>query len=200
MKATKKLLTVLLFSPWVAFAQSGSPATGQDSAGAGPDTGALRPDTSTVQSEAVRSGPLPAEDDTAFIPAPGLPPLALPQSENGVKYLCGGVGENEEAMMKGSAPEYDMSLTFATSSGAYLADVDVSISDSRGNSVLEVTCGAPILMVDLPRAGTYKVQANTGGQTVNRVVRAGGKQPAHAVLIWPAGGFGDEVATLRTNR
>lgn len=196
MKASRKLMTTFLFGPCLAFAQSATLETAQP--GMGRDTGSIRPDTRMEQSERQRSMPATAEQDAAFIPEPGMPPMALAHTDNGVKYLCGGVGENEEAMMKDAAGQYDVALTFATSAGAYLTDVDVRITDSRGNAQLEVTCNAPILMVDLPREGIYGVRAEIGGHIVNRMVRVSNRRTAHSVLVWPSAMFGDDVAALPT--
>ena len=125
-------------------------------------------------------------------PIAGLKPV----TEGDITYLCGGVGQDEIAYMKNQAKNYDMMLTFAARNGAYLADVDVDIRDARGNSVLETTCDAPILLVDLPRSGNYRVRAETAGYTLNRSVRvadAGERRGAlaSAVLSWP-----QQVATI----
>lgn len=120
------------------------------------------------------------------------PPVAelKPMVQGDVTYLCGGVGSEEAAFMKRQAKDYDLMLTFATRSGAYLADVDVDISDARGNSVLQANCDAPIMLVDLPKSGNYKVRADTAGYTLNRSVKvATGKRTRQSVaaasLVWP---------------
>lgn len=124
--------------------------------------------------------------------APPPSPIARlkPVTQDDVTYLCGGVGEEESTYMKQEARGYDLMLTFATRSGAYLADVDVDIKDAKGESVLQLACDSPILLVDLPRGGTYKVRAETAGYTLNKTVRvAGGKRQAQkvasTVLSWP---------------
>lgn len=113
-----------------------------------------------------------------------------PTTHEGVTYMCGGVGEEESDYMKQEAKDYDLMLTFATRKGAYLADVDVDISDAKGNSVLQLACDSPILLVDLPKGGTYKVRAETAGYTLNKAVKVAGgrKQSQHlasSILSWP---------------
>lgn len=193
MKARKPLMATLLFGPCLAFALSGTLEAAQP--GTGRDTGTLRPEARMEQSEKQHSRSA-EQKDAAFIPQPGMPPMALARTEKGVKYLCGGVGENEAMMMKDAAHEYDLALTFATSTGAYLADVAVRITDGRGNTLLEVTCDAPILMVDLPRAGRYEVSAQTAGHAVNRTARVSDGRTARSVLTWPSALFSDDVAAL----
>lgn len=113
-----------------------------------------------------------------------------PVTQDDVTYLCGGVGEEEVAYMKQEAKGYDLMLTFAARDGSYLADVDVDIKDAKGNSVLQTACDSPILLVDLPRSGTYRVRAETAGHELNRTVKvsAGEKKRqrvAATVLSWP---------------
>jgi hypothetical protein len=109
-----------------------------------------------------------------------------PKTENGITYLCGGVGEEQVSQMKDSKGDYDLMLTFATRSGEYLADVDVAIKDAKGKSVLQTTCGGPILLVNLPRSGTYRVQAKAEDYSLRKTVKVKAKGPAHSVVMtWP---------------
>lgn len=154
-----------------------TPAESQ--AGTMPDP-ASSGDAGAMQSEAG------SELRAAAPPAFELKPVV----QGDVTYLCGGVGEEEIAFMKREAKDYDLMLTFAARSGAYLADVDVSIADARGNSMLETNCDAPIMLVDLPKSGNYRVQAEAEGYTRNRVVRVtnakrGGPGVAVASMVWP---------------
>lgn len=145
--------------------------------------------------------PAPAESSGASSPmqpeagadlqAPSSPIARLkPVTQDNVTYLCGGVGEEEASYMKQEAKDYDLMLIFATRRGAYLADVDVDIRDSAGNSVLQLACDSPILLVDLPKGGAYKVRAEAAGYTLNKTVRvAGGRKQsqrvASSILSWP---------------
>ncbi len=100
------------------------------------------------------------------IPALAADPSALPpaQTQNGITYVTGGIGETESNAMKAAAGHYDLMLTFAERSGAYLADVKVNIADRSGDSVLDLVSG-PILLVDLP-AGRYTVRADVEGKPI----------------------------------
>ena len=109
-----------------------------------------------------------------------------PQTENGITYACGGVGSNEAAAMKQAASDYDLMVTFAASNGAYLADVNVDLADARGNSILSTTCGGPIMLVDFPEAGKYRVRAETGGRTLTRTAQVSNRGKARNVaMLWP---------------
>lgn len=138
------------------------------------------------------SGASPMRSEAgADLPPPPSPIARLkPVTQDEVTYLCGGIGEEESTYMKQEAKDYDLMLTFATRRGAYLANVDVDITDAGGNSVLQLACDSPILLVDLPKGGTYKVRAETAGYTLNKTVRvAGGRQQtqkvASSILSWP---------------
>lgn len=107
-------------------------------------------------------------------------------TENGVKYVCGGIGSDEAAHLQRAASGYDLMMTFAASTGAYLADVDVTISDSRGRAVLNVTCDGPILLVDLPNRGNYRVEAEAEGRTLTRTARVEQRGSAQRIrMAWP---------------
>lgn len=118
-------------------------------------------------------------------PDTALTPLQ-PKVQNGVAYLCGGIGSDEAASMKQAASQYDLMLTFAASSGAYLADVNVDIADARGQAVLQTTCDGPIMLVSLHKNGTYRIRADAGGHVMTRTARVqSGKKVASVAMAWP---------------
>ncbi|MFC5499985.1 carboxypeptidase regulatory-like domain-containing protein [Caenimonas terrae] len=115
--------------------------------------------------------------------------LATGAAASAQNFSCGGVGVDEQQRIKAEAGSHDLMLTFATSTGAYMADVAVRIQDRRGTSVLEATCDAPIMLVDLPGPGSYRVTATADGASRQSTVTvAHGKRPARATFIWPASG------------
>jgi len=112
---------------------------------------------------------------------------ALPQAntENGITYVCGGVGKDEADKMKQAAHDYDLMVTFATKKGAYLSDVQVAIDDARGHPLLTTTCDGPIMLVDLPKGGRYYVRSEMEGQATSgtAVLGRGTKgKPLHLVV------------------
>lgn len=115
---------------------------------------------------------------SAAVAAPQVDSATLPeaQTENGIRYVCGGVGSDEAASLKQAAREHNLALTFATRDGSYLADVDVTIADARGRSLLSTTCNGPIMLVDVPKSGTYKVSAQVNGREASGTVQV----PSHA--------------------
>jgi hypothetical protein len=119
--------------------------------------------------------------------------LALAQTSAGTgtagsaSFICGGVGVGDQQSMKAAAGQHDLMLTFAVSNGAYLADVDVEIKNSRGAVVLSAKCDGPIMLVDLPAGGSWSVTARSNGQARQKTVTAGAGKHAQATFIWPAG-------------
>jgi hypothetical protein len=109
-----------------------------------------------------------------------------PQTERGVQYLCGGVGQDESEYMKTQARSHGLLMTFATRDGSYLAKVHIDIADRKGAHLLAVDCDAPMLLVDLPPANGYRILAQTGGVSLHRTasVKSGGNN--RAVFVWPS--------------
>ena len=120
-----------------------------------------------------------------------------PKSENGVTYLCGGIGAAEAAQMKREAVNYNLMLTFAESSGAYMANVSVDIADERGKPILHTVCDAPIMLLNLPAAGSYKITADVNGNPVSKTVRARpGRRGASVGMTWPRGSGANPQGSL----
>lgn len=108
------------------------------------------------------------------------------KTENGITYVCGGVGLEESTAMKEAASDYDLMLTFAASNGAYLADVNVDIADARGQSRLQTSCNAPIMLVDFEDAGKYRVRAEANGHTLTRSAQVSNSGRVRTVaMAWP---------------
>ncbi len=130
--------------------------------------------------------PAPSASISGNASAPPLAQQPQQQVANGVAFMCGGVGSDEAQLMKSEAPNYDLMLTFAARDGSYLADANVEITDARGTQVFKTTCGAPILLVDLPKSGNYRIRSEIGGQTVSRTAYVQNKK-GHSkslALVW----------------
>ncbi|VVE65200.1 carboxypeptidase regulatory-like domain-containing protein [Pandoraea anapnoica] len=98
-------------------------------------------------------------------------PLAKHETApSGVAYITGGIGEDEVRQFHEAAGKYNLRMTFATTSGSYLSDVDVVISDAAGRSILAVRTEGPFLFVKLP-PGRYGVAAQLPQMAERRNVR-----------------------------
>ncbi|KON79562.1 carboxypeptidase-like regulatory domain-containing protein [Azoarcus sp. PA01] len=85
----------------------------------------------------------------------------------GVRYMTGGVGEEERNQLLASAQDFNLKLVFAEKSGNYLADVNVAIADSTGRKVLEASADGPLMLAQLP-PGNYRVTAMANGREQTR--------------------------------
>ncbi|WP_241974944.1 carboxypeptidase regulatory-like domain-containing protein [Paraburkholderia sp. BL17N1] len=100
--------------------------------------------------------------------------LPQPASQNGVSYITGGVGEDEVQAFRAAAPGYNLRMTFASKTGNYLSDIDVTITSGAGRPILSVRIEGPFLFVRLP-AGRHQIGAQTRHITETRKIQV----PAH---------------------
>lgn len=118
--------------------------------------------------------------------AADLPPE---RQQGSVVYRTGGIGEDEAKAMQEAARRYPLVLEFVAASGdrdsrgGWLADVDVSIKDSRGNAVLQTKADGPFLLARLP-AGRYVVTARYEDAQRSRRVDVSGSKPQRVVFGW----------------
>ena len=102
-----------------------------------------------------------------------VPTDVLPIRNSGVaQYMCGGIGSDESQAMRAVMKDFPLSLLFARASGAYLADVGVTVRDAGGATALSMRASGPVCLVDLP-AGRYTVEAESEGVTKTQVVTLG---------------------------
>jgi len=109
--------------------------------------------------------------------------VPTPHQQNGVTYVNGGVGLEEQAAMKAQRADYNLLLTFATQqSGAYRSDVQLDVMDAKGTNLLSVPNTGPMFFAKLP-PGTYRISAAAEGKTFKRTVKVG-NAPKEIVLHW----------------
>ncbi|MBO9516218.1 MAG: carboxypeptidase regulatory-like domain-containing protein [Variovorax sp.] len=106
--------------------------------------------------------------------APAQTPVLAPSMKTmgAARYVCGGVGAEESNAMRAAMKDHPLSLLFARASGAYLADVDVTVKDAQGGTALAMRADGPVCLVDLP-AGRYTVEAASEGVSKTQVVSLG---------------------------
>jgi hypothetical protein len=117
-------------------------------------------------------------------PVGTLPPA---QMSGGVAFRTGGVGELEAAAMRRAEPSYPLSVEFFRrhdGEDEFVADVDVTIADRDGRTLLSARGAGPVLLADLPD-GSYMVVARQNGETTRKRVTLAGR-PERLVFIWPA--------------
>lgn len=105
------------------------------------------------------------------------------QEQNGVRYLQGGIGQDEANALR-KTPGYDLHVELSTGpEGKFQSGATVDIQNAQGQPVLSLTDAGPLLYVQLP-PGKYKVTGNAQGETVQQMVTVNGKSPATVNLNW----------------
>ena len=105
------------------------------------------------------------------------------QDERGIRYVSGGVGEGERAELNALSDQFNLRLLFAIQNGGdYLADIQVSIVNQGGETVLNATSNGPWFYAKLP-LGTYTVKASTSEQSQQQKVTINARQ-SHLNFYW----------------
>lgn len=111
------------------------------------------------------------------------PAATTPQQQNGITYVNGGIGQEEQDAMKAQRADYNLLLTFASKqSGAYRSDVQLDITDAKGADLVSAANTGPMFFAKLP-PGTYHISAAAEGKTFKRTVKVG-KAPKEIILHW----------------
>ena len=114
---------------------------------------------------------------------------ALPaeMTQNGLRYVTGGIGADAVAAFKQAAPKYPLELLFAqkaTPNDVYLAEVKVMIRQS-GKVMLDAKSGGPFLLAQLP-PGKYQIEASSEGVVKQQAVEVVKGKHQRVVFVWDA--------------
>ena len=114
-------------------------------------------------------------------------PLDTETTINGVGVACTGIGQTKDQARWGA---YPIRLEFADAKQDYLAGEIVTLSHEKGAPILTVACDGPWLLLKLPTAGPYKVDArlmetDTGQQSAT--VRSPEQGQTRFILTFPHG-------------
>jgi hypothetical protein len=96
-----------------------------------------------------------------------------PAATGSIPHVSGGIGEGEQQQLLARQRDYNLKLVFTLNEGNYIADVNVTVKDKAGKTVLEDVSGGPFFLAKLP-AGQYSVVATYDGKAVTRKVSVGG--------------------------
>jgi hypothetical protein len=107
-----------------------------------------------------------------------------------IKFISGGIGEDSAAQMAAAGREYNLKLLFAAKDGHYLADVAVTISDTRGGKLLEAVSTGPFLYAQLA-PGKYRITASYAGVASARDTTIAASGRRELVFRWEEPGLPD---------
>ena len=115
---------------------------------------------------------------------------ALPQiqSQGQVEFLSGGVGKDESDAVLQAANSWPLTLELsqsATPRAEYISDVQVTIKDKSGSTVLDMNAEGPYVLVKLP-PGRYSLDATYESRPLHRDVTLQKGRSKRISLMWPA--------------
>ncbi|WP_296225187.1 hypothetical protein [Ralstonia sp. UBA689] len=95
-----------------------------------------------------------------------------PQTTGQIRYVCGGVAQDEQEALNADARNYNLSLLFTQGPrGEYLADVEVQLT-RHGKEVASFHADGPRCLIKAPPA-SYNVIATYEGTTKRATVQTG---------------------------
>ncbi len=103
---------------------------------------------------------------------------------SGVTYVSGGAGTEEIDQLRSMEKDFNLKMVFALKSGAYLAEVNVTIVDAANQVLLDTLAEGPWFLARLP-AGTYQVNASYRTNVERRTVAVGAATLSTVELRWP---------------
>ena len=106
-----------------------------------------------------------------------------------VKYVTGGVGEDERAELEAAKADYNVHILNARKSGEYVEDTQTVISRKNGKDyapLLDVNAG-PLLYVELA-PGSYIAESTRYGETKKKafVIKAKATKSTDFGFYWPS--------------
>lgn len=114
-----------------------------------------------------------------------LPPV---QIQGQTEYFTGGVGLDESEAILREGKSWPLMLELAqagTPRGRYIADVQVNIKDSAGNTVLDIIAEGPYVLAKLP-PGKYSLEAVYKTIKLKRSLNLQKGRNERMTLLWPA--------------
>lgn len=91
-------------------------------------------------------------------------PAPAPQ----IRMVSGGIGDGEIDAMKEQQNSYSVKLIFAESTGEYLSNVNLQISDKH-NTIVNTASVGPIVLLDL-KPGNYTLSSSVPGDTKSQCI------------------------------
>lgn len=110
---------------------------------------------------------------------------ALVQGQQGeIAFVSGGTSLDDRAALRQTEDQYNLRLTFAVRpSGEYLSDVNVTLTDDKGQTLLDTISNGPLFFAHVP-PGRYRVTVTSGRETQTRDIAIGATGPASQAFYW----------------
>lgn len=114
-----------------------------------------------------------------FVSAESLPI----RDYHGIKYVTGGIGQDERDYLKSVEHQFNLRLMFAARSGEFLSSVRVLVQDARGDTALDAVADGPYFYAALP-PGSYTVTASVNQMSQQKNVNLGAGRVTQANFYW----------------
>jgi len=105
--------------------------------------------------------------DPGVVDESAIPPAIQVHNDNGIAYVTGGIGDEEQQALSTLAPKFNLKLIFARRDLAYHADTILRISDQNGKEVLAAEDVGPYFLAKLP-PGKYRITAENAGENAGK--------------------------------
>jgi len=102
---------------------------------------------------------------------------------NGISYVSGGIGFDERRALAKLGVDYSLKLVFAEKGGAYVAMVEVEVSNTRDKTVFKAVSRGPWLYADLP-AGDYRITAAWKETAIEKQARVASHGQTEVRFYW----------------
>lgn len=109
-------------------------------------------------------------------------PADEPTTVNGYELACTGVGD--EAKEDARWPSFPVRIEFANRDAQYLSDVDITVTDAKGEALFTVRCESPWFLAKIP-PGKYTVAGTFQGLTKTAKFTAPASGQARIVVRYP---------------
>jgi hypothetical protein len=122
------------------------------------------------------------------LPSRAAAPALIPQRQGAVNFVSGGTSEDDRATLQNMEGDYNMRFMFAVQpSGEYLADINVTLVDSRGGTVLDTVSAGPLLYARVP-PGRYRVTVDSDGRSQTRTLEVAANGVVSQAFYWRQAG------------
>lgn len=97
-------------------------------------------------------------------------------------YINGGVGQEEADAIRAQAAGFNLRLYLsAGKAGKSITGVSLNVTDSKGNSVVQLDDAGPMLFTRVA-PGNYRIKADYNGNTLSRNISVAGRKGSNVYL------------------
>lgn len=148
-----------------------------------PAAGAYTPAPAPVMNYRARDGEVIRSEGADAIPA-----LPLTVMSNGtMKYVTGGIGEEELAQLKSLENDFNVRMLIAGTDGSFVGDVTVRVVDTKDTVLFTVPDAGPYFYLSLPPADYIFEVSTPRGNMRSVKVKAPATGHSEPVVRFPRG-------------